>query len=268
MRKINLILILVLGIVFISRSQSIPIHVLNSAGGGGSVGTTGVQVYYNIGETVINTNVGSFATATQGFLQPDIIGKFGLTATPYYNGVSCFGKLDGFIAITASVSGVLPQSAYSLSYYWSPSTVCPTNDCATVNGLTPGTYSVLVVSSLTGTIAVPKDSVKIQNIVINDNSSPCLVEIFNGITPNGDGHNDFFYVGNIEQYSKSIVDIYNRWGQQLAHIEGYDNNDANKRWNGTLNGSSVIAPTGTYFYVISLGDNSKPLKGWIELLHQ
>ncbi len=265
--KISLIVALVFGIVSISKSQSIPIQVLNSAGGGGSVGTTGVEAYYNIGETVIATNSGSFATATQGFLQPDIVGKFGLTATPYYNGVSCFGKTDGFCAITASISGVIPQSQFSIAYYWEPSSICPTNDCATVNGLVPGTYSCLVVSQYTGTLTVPIDSAKVQNIVILDNSSPCLLEIFNGITPNGDGNNDFFYLGNIDQYPNNVVDIYNRWGQQLAHIPGYNNVD--KKWAGTLFGSDNLAPTGTYFFVISLGDNnSKPIKGWIELLHK
>lgn len=266
-RKINLIIVLVLGIIGISRSQSIPIQVLNSAGGGGSVGTTGVEAYYNIGETVIATTTGGSTIVTQGFLQPDIVGKFGLTASPAFNGVSCFGKTDGFIAVTASVSGVAPQvqSQISYSYYWEPSSVCPTNDCPTVNGLTPGTYSVLVVTN-NGTLTIPSDSVKIQNIVITDNSSPCLIEIFNGVTPNGDGHNDYFHIGNIDQYTDNVVDIYNRWGQQLAHIPGYNNND--KKWKGTINDTDNLAPSGTYFYIISLGSkNDKPIKGWLELLH-
>ena len=265
--KINFIIALIFGIISISKSQSIPIQVLNSAGGGGSVGTTGVEAYYNIGETVIATNSGSFATVTQGFLQPDIVGKFGLTASPYYNGVSCFGKTDGFCAITASISGIIPQSQFNIAYYWSPSSICPTNDCATVNGLTAGTYSCLVVSQYTGTLTVPVDSVKIQNIVINDNSSPCLLEIFNGVTPNGDGHNDFFYIGNIDQYPDNVVDIYNRWGQQLAHITNYNNVD--KKWAGTINDSGTLAPSGTYFFVISLSaKDSKPTKGWLELIHK
>ncbi len=266
--KINLIIALAFGMVSISKSQSIDIQVINSAGGGGSVGATGVEAYYNIGETVIATNSSSFAIATQGFLQPNIIGKYGLTATPYYNGVSCIGKTDGHITVTAtlsSVSGILSQNSYSLSYYWSPSSLCPTNDCATINNLIPGTYSVLVVSSCT-TAGVPIDSVKIQNIVITDNFSPCLLEIFNGVTPNGDGHNDFFYIGNIDQYPNNVVDIFNRWGQQLAHVPGYNNVD--KKWAGTLNGSDNLAPTGTYFYIINLDNkSSKPIKGWIELLH-
>jgi gliding motility-associated-like protein len=123
-----------------------------------------------------------------------------------------------------------------------------------------------VVSQCTAA-ASPIDSIKIQNIVIADNTSPCLIEVFNGVTPNGDGHNDYFHIGNIDQYTNNTVDIFNRWGQSLAHIEGYDN--VNKKWAGTLNGSSNLAPSGTYFYIINLNDksSSKPIKGWIELLH-
>ncbi len=88
--KIKLIIGLIFGIAAISRSQSIPIHVINSAGGGGPVGTTSVEVYYNIGETVISTISSGTTTVTQGFLQPDFIGKFGLTATSFSKGVILF----------------------------------------------------------------------------------------------------------------------------------------------------------------------------------
>ncbi|HWY10345.1 MAG TPA: gliding motility-associated C-terminal domain-containing protein [Bacteroidia bacterium] len=260
--KFNLIICLIFGIITVSKSQSIPIHVINSAGGGGPVGTTSVEVYYNIGETVISTISSGTTTVTQGFLQPDIVGKFGLTATAFPNGVSCVGKLDGFIAITASVSGIQPQSAFTLSYYWSNG-ACPSNNCSSINNLSPGTYSVLVVSTCTSSSVA--DSVKVQNIVVADNFSPCTIEIFNGVTPNGDGHNDFFYIGNIEEYPKNNVTIYNRWGQQLAHIDGYNNID--KKWDGTMNGTGNLAPTGTYFYIIDLGNGSKLFKGWLELLH-
>lgn len=265
--KISLIISLVFGIVAISKSQSIPIQVINSAGGGGPVGTTGFEVYYNIGETVIATVSNTFATITQGFLQPDIVGKFGLSVIETNNNISCIGKLDGSITLTASVSGLWPPTAYAYSYYWEPSSLCPSNTCSTVAGLSPGTYSVLVVSVYTGSAAVPDDSVKVQNIIILDNSAPCLLEIFNGVTPNGDGNNDFFYIKNIEQYPDNVVDIYNRWGQQLAHIPGYNNID--KKWGGTINETQTLAPSGTYFYVIDLVKGSKkPLKGWIELLHK
>lgn len=258
---------IIIGLLFsmiVSKAQDIPIQVINSAGGGGTV-SGGIQVYYNIGETVIST-IGGTNLVTQGFLQPDIIGKFGLTANPVYNpSVSCIGKKDGFIVITASVSGVVPQGAFTYSYYWDPPTLCPNNDCASVHDLAPGTYSVMVIAQYTGTsTSVPLDTVLIPNMVISDSQAPCDLEIFNGMTPNGDGNNDFFYVKNIELYPNNKVDIYNRWGQLLYHADGYDN--ADKKWKGTMNNSENTVPTGTYFYIIDLGNGKSLYKGWIELL--
>ena len=265
--KLNLLIVLLLVISGGSRAQDIPIQVINSAGGSGTVNTASgvIDVSYNIGETVISTITGA-PMVTQGFLQPDIIGKFGLTAAAMNGSVSCVGKLDGFIVVTASVSGVYPASAYAFTYLWEPASICPTNDCGTVRNLVPGTYSVTVISHYTGAATVPDDTVQIASIMIYDSQAPCEIEVFNGITPNGDGNNDFFYIRNIDGFPKNTVDIYNRWGQQLSHIEGYDN--ADKKWKGTIGNGEALAPTGTYFYVIDLGDGSSPYKGWIELLRK
>jgi gliding motility-associated-like protein len=91
------------------------------------------------------------------------------------------------------------------------------------------------------------------------------LEIYNGVTPNGDGKNDFFYIGNIDQFPNNIVTIYSRWGQLISRIEKYDN--ADKKWNGH-DVNNNVAPSGTYFFVIELGDGSKPIKGWIELINK
>ena len=68
-------------------SQTLTPQVINSAGGDGTVGTgaTAVQVYYNIGEPLINTISNGNSILTQGFLQPDILRNFGLTITPLFS---------------------------------------------------------------------------------------------------------------------------------------------------------------------------------------
>ena len=60
-------------------SQSLSPQVINSAGGYGTIGTgtNSIEVYYNIGEPVINTIGNGTNLLTQGFLQPDVLGKFG-----------------------------------------------------------------------------------------------------------------------------------------------------------------------------------------------
>lgn len=258
-KKIILILLVCLGWSFISLAQpTISNKVINSAGGEGTAGTT--TIYYNIGETVINTINSASNTITQGFLQPDVLGNFGLSVSTAINHISCVGKTDGAIVLTPTVSGISSAVTPTYQYFWTPSSICPTNDCQSVNNLNAGVYSVTVIA----TFGTKSDTVEVNNITINDSTEPCLLEIFNGVTPNGDNKNDFFFIGNIDQYPKNVVRIYTRWGQMISEIAGYDN--ADKKWEGRINGQ--VVPSGTYFYVIDLGDNSKPLKGWIELLNK
>lgn len=263
MKKISLSIVAL--ICFQGFGQSISPQVINSAGGGGAVGTSGIEVYYNIGEPLITTINGSGNSITQGFLQPGIIGKFGLTAMAFITPNSCSDKADGAITIEASVSGAANQANFQLSYYWSPASYCTSvTTCSTITGLPAGTYSVIVVSHyIGGSSAVPNDTVKLASLVIAGSTEPCQVTVYNGITPNGDGTNDFFYIENIEQFSSSKVEIFNRWGQKLADIKQYNN--STNAWKGTVGDSNETAPSGTYFYIIDLGNGAKPIKGWLEL---
>jgi hypothetical protein len=88
---------------------------------------------------------------------------------------------------------------------------------------------------------------------------PCnAVEIYNAVTANNDGTNDYFEIRNINDICRTgnRVEIYNRWGVLVYEINGYDNNDATRRFEGlskgraTLNASDQL-PTGTYFYIVS-----------------
>ena len=104
--------------------------------------------------------------------------------------------------------------------------------------------------------------IKMQTFIITDVNGPCKVNLFNAITPNGDGTNDAFFIENITEFPNNRVTIYNRWGQQIADIRGYDN--VTKFWPAKDETSKLISTT--YFYIIELGDNSAPIKGWVEVL--
>jgi len=52
---------------FYVKSQTINPSVITSAAGGGTVGATGVEVYYNIGEPIVSTVINSLNAITQGF---------------------------------------------------------------------------------------------------------------------------------------------------------------------------------------------------------
>jgi gliding motility-associated-like protein len=86
--------------------------------------------------------------------------------------------------------------------------------------------------------------------------------IYNGITPNGDGFNDTWYIECIDLYPENEVIIINRWFDVVKHMKNYDN--TNVFWDGT-NEDGEILPDGTYFYVIKLAylGQEKVHTGWI-----
>ncbi|MEN1783890.1 MAG: gliding motility-associated C-terminal domain-containing protein [Bacteroidota bacterium] len=92
----------------------------------------------------------------------------------------------------------------------------------------------------------------------------CLV-FYNEFSPNGDGVNETFVIDCISQYPNSVLKIYNRWGNVVYEKEGYNN-----EFNGISNGRVVIyqdkfLPVGTYYYILELGDGSKPITNWLYL---
>ncbi|WP_046759269.1 gliding motility-associated C-terminal domain-containing protein, partial [Kordia jejudonensis] len=88
-----------------------------------------------------------------------------------------------------------------------------------------------------------------------NNSTPSVddLEIFNAVTPNGDGDNDVFTIRNIELFPDNQVRIYNRWGVLVYETQGYGQNG--NYFRGVSNGRVTIQqnkllPVGTYYYVI------------------
>jgi gliding motility-associated-like protein len=81
----------------------------------------------------------------------------------------------------------------------------------------------------------------------------CYVKVWNAVSPNADGSNDFFYLEGIDCYPKNTVEVFNRWGVKIFETSGYDNLD--RVFNGYSDGRGTISrndllPTGTYFYIL------------------
>ena len=79
-------------------------------------------------------------------------------------------------------------------------------------------------------------------------------EIYNGLTPNGDGLNDYFTIKGIENYPENNLKVFNRWGVLVYEADQYgiDNN----LFGGISLGRATIAPgkelpSGTYYYVLT-----------------
>lgn len=255
MKKNIIWLIIVIAGLNKMHAQSIEPFVINTCGGEGTAG--GITLSYNVGETFVSTIDNSTNIITQGFLQPDG-GKFNLLVNYTVNSVSCVGKHDGSIVLLKTNTGITPQSL-NYQIVWSD-TLCPTNDCAYVDSLPPGTYSVMVIAYDGST---PIDTVVLSNLTVLPSDQPCKIKPFTYISPNNDGQNDYFYIDNIEEYPDNIVQIFNRWGQEIVSIKNYDNQE--NAWGSKK--YPIQVPGGTYYYLIDLNNTGKDIvKGFIELI--
>jgi gliding motility-associated-like protein len=87
------------------------------------------------------------------------------------------------------------------------------------------------------------------------------VEVFNGISSNSDGVNDYFKIRFLPPGSR--VAIFNRWGDTVYEIEEYDSNDPLKRFEGNSTDGKALV-TGTYFYMIEL-PNKRKRTGYLQI---
>ncbi|MBA4057116.1 MAG: hypothetical protein C0490_20555, partial [Marivirga sp.] len=125
-----------------------------------------------------------------------------------------------------------------------------------LSGVDAGVYPVTVTTAL-GCALTKEIEIKTE------------IHPFNGVSRNGDGENDIFYINCIESFPSNLVKIFNRVGTLVYEAEGYDNNgiffDGKSNKGISLMGTSL--PGGTYFYIIDKRDGSKPLAGYLEIVH-
>ncbi|WP_421802829.1 gliding motility-associated C-terminal domain-containing protein [Flagellimonas sp.] len=86
-------------------------------------------------------------------------------------------------------------------------------------------------------------------------------QIFNGMTPNGDGLNDYFRIKGIENYPDNNVKIFNRWGVQVYQVDSYG--QGNNLFYGLSEGRATLQkdrelPSGTYFYILTFTSEINP----------
>ncbi len=79
--------------------------------------------------------------------------------------------------------------------------------------------------------------------IIDPKSSPLIV-VQQGVSPNGDGVNDFLTIENIERYPENHLTIVDRSGNLIKEVIGYDNDQR------VFTGRDV--PDGTYFYKLKI----------------
>ncbi len=84
-----------------------------------------------------------------------------------------------------------------------------------------------------------------------DYGEPVIYEL---ITPNGDGDNELFYIGNIDPSLENEVTVFNAVHQVVYHQKNYRND-----WDGGG------LPIGTYYYIVKI--DAKTYKGNLYIKH-
>ncbi len=95
------------------------------------------------------------------------------------------------------------------------------------------------------------------------------IEVFNVITPNGDGVHDVLAIKGLENYPDNSIHIYNRWGVLIYGTQAY--NTQGNVFKGTSEGRATVEtdqklPVGTYFYILDYKNNlgeTKTLSGYL-----
>lgn len=91
----------------------------------------------------------------------------------------------------------------------------------------------------------------------------CLeLTVFNAVSPNNDGQNDYFHIAKIDEFPDNHLWIYNRWGQLVFDKASYRNGAWPLSW-----GDDTDLPDGTYYYILEWEDNGEKnfQRGFFEL---
>lgn len=88
------------------------------------------------------------------------------------------------------------------------------------------------------------------------------IVVYQGITANNDGANDYLIIENINKYPENKVSVFNRSGQEIFSTQGYDN--LSNFWDGTYKGKRLH---GTFFYVVQYKDGKGKIKEKTGFIH-
>lgn len=97
--------------------------------------------------------------------------------------------------------------------------------------------------------------------------NPGDVVVYNGVSPDGDGINDYLIIDNIEHFPENNVILYNRWGRKVYETKNY--NSKNNVFVGVAEGNGIVGsgeklPAGTYYYVVEYLYDRDGQNQWIK----
>jgi gliding motility-associated-like protein len=199
----------------------------------------------SVGEPMVTT-FSNGIILTQGFQQSNYIMSEPYVLTLTTTSAACLGANDGTVTIDF-ISDNIPEP---LTYQWN-------------NGSTAASIAYAVAGTYTLTVTGGDQSMVVASATVDvELDEDCTPGFYIGITPNGDGSNDYWHVDNIYLYQNKSVEIFNRYGALVWDANDYDNENSDLRFNGQhRNGNDL--PDGTYYYVVKL--DASVFRGWIEI---
>jgi len=114
-----------------------------------------------------------------------------------------------------------------------------------LDGTTTKTYTITVTRAA-GLVNIPDESLSVSQQSTSPTMEDDVVLVHQGLSPNGDGINDFLVIDGIQAYPDNKLSIMNRNGQLIFEAKGYDN--ASKVFDGHSNKTGQMQLPGTYFY--------------------
>ena len=147
---------------------------------------------------------------------------------------------------------------------WSPSEQVACEDCLVTDVLPlQNTSYELAIMDERGCI----ESASINITVLKDHK----IFVPTAFSPNGDGHNDLFFVNANAAQVREIrqFQVINRWGDLLYKVTNFQPNDPTYAWDGTYNGRSLNAQVFAYFLEIEFIDGDVQIfKGDVTLVEE
>jgi len=192
------------------------------------------------GDYTFNWSDAAGCSGTETFIiaEPSVL-NVEITTSIYGDfNISTVGGSDGSIEL--EVTGGTPQYTYE----WSHDQEENSNE---VDGLVAGDYTVTITDAnlcrLDTTITL------IQ---------PEQVRLLTGLSPNGDGFNDFYVIPGVLYCNQANLTVFNRWGNIVYEKSAYKN-----EWYGQSTDGGTLSD-GTYFVIFEGCDNKK-LSTYVDL---
>jgi gliding motility-associated-like protein len=175
-----------------------------------------------------------FASATTGYTASVTNATNSITVTPTVVDATATVTVNGTAVTSGTASGsiALAQGANTIALIGTAQ-----------DGVTNMTYTVTVTRA-TGPVPIATP----QNFVENTINTPQIdgIIVHQGVSPNGDGANDFLTIDGITNYPDNKLMIMNRSGELVFEAKGYDN--SSKVFDGHSNKNGKKQQPGTYFY--------------------